>query len=242
MHLETLRVVEKHHETFVHMILLVAVEEGCAGVVGGELDVGFGFGVDQDDVFVDAAEVWRAGKAAQFETVPVQVDGMVIAAGVFEDEAVALAGFEERAFDVGPGFAVDGPVIGGAVAGEFGCEDEGDFDDGIGGGLGHFGGELGVVPEEFFGLLPHWLAGAIGVFDDDTHTGGLDVFADFAHDPDAGVVHFNDGADALGGGEAQHGDELWRGDGVAIEGEDAELVAGEGEPVLLGGAGVEDVE
>ena len=46
------------------------------------------------------------------------------------------------------------------------------------------------------------------VFEDDAHAGELDVLADFAEDPDAGVVEFDDGGDAFGGREREHGDGL----------------------------------
>ena len=48
--------------------------------------------------------------------------------------------------------------------------------------------------------------------------------------------------DAFGGRERSMGTDCGRGDGVAVEGDDAEGVAGERDPVHFGGAGVEDVE
>ncbi len=61
-------------------------------------------------------------------------------------------------------------------------------------------------------------------------------------DPDAGVVHLDDGVDALAGAEEEGFDELGVGDGVAVERDDLELVAGEGDAAVLDGAGVEEVE
>ena len=65
---------EEHHEAIVHVVLLVAVEEGVAGVVGGELDVDLLIGGDEDDVFKDAGGV-GAAEAAKFEDVAMEMDG-----------------------------------------------------------------------------------------------------------------------------------------------------------------------
>jgi hypothetical protein len=63
-----------------------------------------------------------------------------------------------------------------------------------------------------------------------------------AEDPDAGVVHLDDGADALAGAEEEGLDEGGVGDGVAVERDDLELVAAEGDAAVLDGGGVEEVE
>ncbi len=47
-------VVEQGHEAEVHVELLVAVEEGEAGIVGDEVDLDFLVAADHDDVFDDA--------------------------------------------------------------------------------------------------------------------------------------------------------------------------------------------
>ncbi len=81
-----------------------------------------------------------------------------------------------------------------------------------------------------------------GVFDDDAHAVMAVVVGEVAHDPDAGVVHLDDGGDAFGGAEPEDGDGGGSGDGVAVEGDDFEGVAEEREAADLGGAGVDDVE
>jgi hypothetical protein len=92
--LKTSGVVEEHHEAFVHVILLVAVEQGGSGVVGGELNVDFGFGLDEHYIFEQAAGVWILRKAAQFEAMAMQVDRVIVSACVLELEPVALATLE----------------------------------------------------------------------------------------------------------------------------------------------------
>ena len=83
---------------------------------------------------------------------------------------------------------------------------------------------------------------ATGVFDDDSHAVPAIVVVEVAHDPDAGMIHFDDGGEALGGSEPED----WNADGlgkrIAIHGDDGEGVAGKGEAANLGGAGVEDVK
>jgi hypothetical protein len=86
--------VEEHHEAFVHVILLVAVEQGGSGVVGGKLNVDFGFGFDEHYIFEQAAYVWALRKAAQLEAMAVQVDRVIVAACVLELEPVALTACE----------------------------------------------------------------------------------------------------------------------------------------------------
>ena len=58
---------------------------------------------------------------------------------------------------------------------------------------------MGVVPFEGMGREPLGFAFVSGVFDYDAHAVMAVVVGEVAHDPDAGVVHLNDGGDALGG-------------------------------------------
>ncbi len=81
-----------------------------------------------------------------------------------------------------------------------------------------------------------------GVFDDDAHAVMAVVVGEVAHDPDAGVIHFDDGGDALGGAEPEDGDGGGRGHRIAVERDDLEGVAGQREAANFGGAAVEDVE
>ena len=60
--------------------------------------------------------------------------------------------------------------------------------------------------------------------------------------PDAGIFHFDHRIDALGGAELEYFDHLRARNGIAIEGHDLKLVAGQGELDVLGGAGVENVK
>ena len=59
--------------------------------------------------------------------------------------------------------------------------------------------EVGVVPLEGLWREPLWLAFVACVLDDDAHAMAAVVVGEVAHDPDAGVVHLDDGGDALGG-------------------------------------------
>src|ERR1700733_10823114 len=122
-----------------------------------------------------------------------------------------------------------------AVSGESGFKDEWDVDYVSGAWRSRSrGGKLMVIPDESVRLLPCGFAATASVFDDDAHAGSLDVLAHLAQNPDTGVVHFNDSADALGGGQAQHGNRLGIGHRVAVQGNDAELMTCERDPMLLG--------
>ncbi len=69
----------------------------------------------------------------------------------------------------------------------------------------------------------------VGVLDHDAEAGLADGVIGRAQDPDAGLVHFDVGVDALAGAERQHLDGLRRGHRVAIERQHLELVTGQGD-------------
>ncbi len=102
--------------------------------------------------------------------------------------------------------------------------------------------EARVIPLEGRRREPLGFACVSGVFDDDAHAVMAVVIGGVAHDPDAGMIHLDDGGDALGGAEPEHGDCRGIGHGVAVECDDLELVAGKREAANFGGAAVEDVE
>jgi hypothetical protein len=77
-------------------------------------------------------------------------------------------------------------------------------------------GELAIVPCRFVRLRSYRLAGRVGVFDDNAHSAGLNMLADFTQDPYAGVVHLDDGRDALRGREPKHGNCLSLGYRISI--------------------------
>ena len=71
------------------------------------------------------------------------------------------------------------------------------------------------------------LAGPAGVFDSDAHAVMAVVVGEIAEDPDAGMIHFHDGGDALGGAEPQNGNAHGIGHEVSIESDDLERMAGQ---------------
>ena len=235
-------VAEEGFEAVVHVLLDVAVEEGEAGLVGGEVYGGAAV-VGDDDGVLDDAGGFFAVDVDEFELVAVEVEGVGVVGAVAEDEAVACAWFEDELIRVRVGFAVDEPGV--EFAGASGEFFEGHVDGLVGGtcGLSDSGGaEECVVPRVFGGGDPLGLAVLVLVLDDEAEAGAADLFVGGSEDPDAGVVHLDDGVDALAGAEEDGFDGLGGGDGVAIEGDDLKLVAGEGDAAVLDGAGVEEVE
>ena len=87
-----LGVVEQGHEAEVHVELLVAVEEGEAGIVGEEFDFGFLVAAKHDNVFQDAGG-GLAGDADKFETMAMEMDGVDVVALIAEADAVTLTLF-----------------------------------------------------------------------------------------------------------------------------------------------------
>src|SRR3984893_7700566 len=83
-------VAEECFEAVVHVLLDVAVEEGEAGLIGGEVDDGAP--VVRDDYRVlDDAGGFLSVDLGQFPQVPVQVHGVGVVSAVTHDEPVARA-------------------------------------------------------------------------------------------------------------------------------------------------------
>ena len=81
-----------------------------AGVIGGEVDGDGLEGHDVDDVFAQATE-GLGGDLRDLKGVAVEMDGMLVAAAVAQQEAVALAGGDADGVNVRPGLVVDGPGV-----------------------------------------------------------------------------------------------------------------------------------
>ena len=92
------------------MLLDVAVEEGEAGLVGGEVDAGSAVVGDDYGVLDDAGGL-VAVDLGEFELVTVEMHGVGVVGAVAEDEAVARALLEDELLLVGVGFAVDQPGV-----------------------------------------------------------------------------------------------------------------------------------
>ncbi len=69
-----------------------------------------------------------------------------------------------------------------------------------------------------------------------------DVPANLTQHPDTRIVHGNNGGNTLRGRKAEHAYRPGSSDTVTIEGDNAEAVPGERDPVSLSGAGVEKME
>ena len=110
------RVANEAGEALVHMILVVAVEKGRAGIVGDEGAVR-GRKARQADRVLDEAGGRLVADLDEFETVAVEMDGMSIAALVVENEPVAPAAFDnEQRARIRPRFSIDRPAIVAAAA------------------------------------------------------------------------------------------------------------------------------
>ena len=103
-------VAEEGFEAVVHVLLDVAVEEGEAGLVGGEVDDGAAV-VGDDDGVLDDAGGFGSVDFDEFELVAVQMEGMGVVGAVAKDEAVAGSLVEDELAVVGVGLAVDEPGV-----------------------------------------------------------------------------------------------------------------------------------
>ena len=170
-----------------------------------------------------------------------QMDGMHVVALVIEDQPVAAVGADADGVGLGILLAVDGPVIDGAIAGPLLFEDQGDALIRLGGGF--IPAEDACSPTCSSGGAVHCgRAGTAGVLDHNAQAEIADLIVGIAQNPYAGLVHFDDGVDALGRAQLQDGDRGGVRHGVAIERHDGELVARKGQAMREGGVGVDDAE
>src|ERR1035437_1298569 len=103
-------VLDELHKAVIHVQLLMAVHERIAGIVGNKVHLNGAKRHDVDDVLHQSAELLFAD-ARDLECMAVQVDGMLVAAAVAKDHAVAFAGMHNEWLDFRPGLVVDGPGI-----------------------------------------------------------------------------------------------------------------------------------
>src|ERR1700677_92581 len=87
-----LRIVEHHHESSVHVILLVTVKECLARIVGHKLYLDSSAGVHQHHILAHTGDLRAVLDPANLKRVPMQMDGMVVHAYVLHDQAVSLSG------------------------------------------------------------------------------------------------------------------------------------------------------
>src|ERR1700693_1283339 len=108
-----LRVVEKRHESKVHVQLLMAVKQGPAGVVGNEVDLDFLIPAEHRDILHDAGGDFPRDPD-QLAAVAMQVDGVNVVAGIAHPQAVAPALVQAKCrlhFVHREGHAVYGPPV-----------------------------------------------------------------------------------------------------------------------------------
>src|SRR5579864_4441725 len=85
-----LDVIEQGHKAKVHVQLLMAVEQGQPGIVGGEVYINLLVAADHYDI-LDHAGGGLSRQLCKFKTVPVKMDGMNVVAGVAHAKAIPFA-------------------------------------------------------------------------------------------------------------------------------------------------------
>src|ERR1019366_6205996 len=86
-----LRIAKHHHETSIHVVLLVAMEQRIARMIGCELYGGCAARGNQEDVLHQSSHT-RTAHICNLDGVATQVDGGVVRAQVLHHQAIALAG------------------------------------------------------------------------------------------------------------------------------------------------------
>ena len=183
--------VEQQLESVIHVELLMAVEERQTVHCRRYIHLNLPEALYKHDIFENAGR-GLAVHIRQFKAVPVQVDRMSVISLIVEHQAIALTFLqpmrlclliEARAIDrppvEAPGAAVDFP------------EDQRNRFVGLWDGAGL--AEERVIPRLLLRLHPARRTSAVGVLDDDAHA----ILAVIVHwrtqNPDAGVLHLNDG-------------------------------------------------
>src|SRR5580658_163493 len=95
-----LGITKEHHEAGIHVILLVAVKERHAGVVGGKLHVDLTLRWRQHNIFDEPSHVGIPGHTANLKAVSMQMNGMIVAAVIDELKPIALTLMERDGFGV----------------------------------------------------------------------------------------------------------------------------------------------
>ena len=176
----------------------MAVEQREAGIIRHKIDLHLLVAAYQHNV-LDETGHRLPGHSRQFETAAVQVDRMDVVAGVAHAQPVAFALLHAkqrmhvifRECDI-----VDGP----AVEATLGCVllGKGHFDDLIRRwNRRRWISELSVVPVERLGRDLLCLTLLAGIFNYHTHAVLPVVVRHIAHDPNAGMVHLDNGGDSL---------------------------------------------
>src|SRR6202789_2250397 len=87
-----LRIVEHHHESSVHVILLVTMKECLARIVGHKLYLDGSTGMHQHHILAHTGDLRAVLDPADLKRVPLKMYGMVIHAFVLHDQTVSLSG------------------------------------------------------------------------------------------------------------------------------------------------------
>src|SRR5580698_532700 len=106
-----LHIAKHRHKASIHVVLLMAMEEGCTRMICRELHLYFRACGYQYRVLHDAANIRVVWQTAQFEAMAMQMNGMIVHALVAELQAIAMP---LRQFDLicmRIGFAVNHPAV-----------------------------------------------------------------------------------------------------------------------------------
>src|ERR1700679_1127911 len=87
-----LRIVEHHHESSVHVILLVTVKECLARIVGHKLYLDGSTCMPPPHILAPPGDLRGVLDPADLKRVPMQMHGMVVHAFVLHDQTVSLSG------------------------------------------------------------------------------------------------------------------------------------------------------
>src|SRR6202789_4659469 len=91
-----LRIVEHHHESSVHVILLMTVKECLAGIVGHKLYLDGSTGVHQHHLLAHTGDLRAVLDPADLKRVPMQMHGMVVHAFILHNQAITLSGLQQK--------------------------------------------------------------------------------------------------------------------------------------------------
>src|ERR1700744_5531339 len=157
-------VTKEHHETEIHVALLMAVKERRTRIRCNKVYFRSAFCFHNQNIFHQATH-GDSVKVGDFKGVPMQVDGMVIGAFIPHHETMTLTLLQSDRVGLRKIFSVDHPVIEIAMPGKFRAEDKRNTHIRLRGFARTC--ELRIIPLRFRRGGPTWLALLPPLFDDD---------------------------------------------------------------------------
>ncbi len=110
------------------MVLLVAVKESRARIIGGKLNLNLRLRIHQNYILDDPMGLQVPSQPAQLETVPMQMNRMIVGAVVLELQPVTLTLMKRHSVGIRKGLPINHPMIERTMPGKLRLKDQRNVD------------------------------------------------------------------------------------------------------------------